>query len=76
MIGVYPAVTQTSDDLAPDAPATGETVDPAASAIEAYIEGATGEAAGAAFPWVAVIGFVVVLAAVVAVAIRVRQRLG
>lgn len=58
------------------APETVETVDPAASAVEAYIEGTTGEGGDAGFPWVALIGFLAVMVAVFVVAVRMRRRFG
>lgn len=76
MSAVYPMVTQNPDDTDPHTLTPTETVDPAASAVEAYIEGTTGDGGDAGFPWVALIGFLAVMVAVFVVAVRLRRRFG
>lgn len=52
-----------------------EPVDPAASAVESYIEATTGTGGSeAGFPWVAAIGFLVLAAVILVVAVRLRRR--
>lgn len=61
---------------ADDATTTVETVDPVASAVDAYVDAAGGGTDGASGSWLFVAAFAVALAGTFVIAVRLRRRHG